>query len=238
MFPPPPPQINEVLTDLPRIKRPPGRRSPRAGDLPSAGAPGGGGGRGGAHRGPQEARAELRSHTAALLKPEEAQRPRAAGLRCPRPRGQRTGAAGRAVRGAAAPSSPPAAGPARPGGLHKGRQARPAGESGLTGLQGRRLPPTGDGRAERGAAATRRLCNGGGGGGGTHRGGGGRSRRGKRNRRAWPQPARAGRRPHDYNSRRATRPRRKRRMVGGAARRSLRGGERGAGASRRARAGA
>lgn len=194
MFPPPPPQINEVLTDLPRIKRPPGRRSPRAGDLPSAGAPGGGGGRGGAHRGPQEARAELRSHTAALLKPEEAQRPRAAGLRCPRPRGQRTGAAGRAVRGAAAPSSPPAAGPARPGPGdstkegRRGRQVRADSPGcrggacrlrGTDGLSGARPPHGASAKAAAAAGPTEAAAAAAGAGGGSGTAARGHSPRGR-----------------------------------------------------------
>lgn len=104
-------------------------------------------------------------------------------------------------RGRPARRRPAAAPPqARPGGPTKGGaggrwERAPAAHS--PGL-GRRRPPPGRASGQRGAAATRRLCNG---GGGTHRGGGGRSRRGKRNRRAWPQPARAGRRRRDYGTR-------------------------------------
>ena len=106
-------------------------------------------------------------------------------------RGRATGWA--AVGGGATGSAAQGGGPAARAG---GRWERaPAAHS--PGL-GRRRPPPGRASGQRGAAATRRLCNG---GGGTHRGGGGRSRRGKRNRRAWPQPARAGRCRRDYGTR-------------------------------------
>ncbi|XP_074690591.1 uncharacterized protein LOC141927323 [Strix aluco] len=118
---------------------------------PWGGLPGAGGGRGGAHRGPQEAGAELRSRTTALPKPDQARRPRpgrAGSTRCLTPQGQRGRAAGSAVRGRRGGGvwrePPPRARcppQARPGGLHKGRKARPAGPEVPT-AQGSALPVT------------------------------------------------------------------------------------------------